>query len=401
MSDGEPTAAVSAGSSKLSPLSPILDRLAAWGSSRDWVGADPFEGLNTPAGALLRHLKPARQAVIQAYKRLPVAPPWPLRAASRPNAKVAGLVLSAYAQPAGAALPEARHWVGDLAGRLELLRLADSHAWGYHFDVQTRHLFYPQRAANAIATCFCVRGLLDAHDSGLLPDGAELALRAKPFLASLRKEHPEHGPFFAYVEAGSELIHNANLSVCGTLARLLAHEPDPELGQRVLEAVETTARLRRPDGNWPYGERADLGWRDSFHTAYVLEGLARVHQWSGEHAELLDDATRCWREAFFDSDGTASYRPDRRYPIDTHSAASAIDALCVVAEARPLSGAEVLDNAARAAERAVDLLWLADEGRFANQVNARFTNRREFMRWTNAPMFEALARLLSRLPWGG
>jgi hypothetical protein len=29
------------------------------------------------------------------------------------------------------------------------------------------------------------------------------------------------------------------------------------------------------------------------------------------------------------------------------------------------------------------------------QVNARFTNRREFMRWTNAPMFEGLARLLS------
>ena len=87
-----------------------------------------------------------------------------------------------------------------------------SGAWGYHFDVQTRHLYYPASWPNAIAACFAIRGLLDAYDWGVLPDGPERASRARPFLESLFRES-EHGPFFAYVSAGSELIHNANVMV--------------------------------------------------------------------------------------------------------------------------------------------------------------------------------------------
>lgn len=338
------------------------------------------------------------QFAIQAYRRSPVTPPWPLRAPSRPNAKVAGLVLSAYCLPASAQLAEAERWRERLCDRLLSLRLAESQAWGYHFDVQTRHLFYPASTANAIATCFAVRGLLDGHDHGVLPQGAGIAIGARPFLASLWSESSEFGPFFAYVSSGSELIHNANLMVCGTLARLLAHDPDPALEERVHVAVETTARLRRPDGLWPYGERDDLGWRDNFHTAYMVEALTRVQARSNELGELLDDATDAWLDAFFDPTGVARYHPDRDHPIDAHSAASAIDALCVVASARADRREELLDKATQVAERAVELLWLEREGRFANQLNARFRNRREFMRWTNAPMFEALARLLSLRP---
>jgi len=334
------------------------------------------------------------QAAIQLYRRLPVPPPWPLRATARPNAKVTGLVLSAYCLPASPPLEDAERWRRRLTERLISLRLAENGAWGYHFDVQTRHLFYPATSANAISTCFAIRGLLDGYESGVLPRGAELAAGAKPFLASLWTRHPEFGPYFAYVASGSELIHNANLMVAGTLARLLAHDPDPALELRVHAAVETSARLRRSDGLWPYGERSDLGWRDNFHTAYALEGLTRVQVRSEELGSLLEEATASWLDAFFDSSGAARYHPDRDHPIDAHSAASAIDALCVLAAARP-DPSTLLDKATQIAERAVDLLWLPQKGRFANQVNARFTNRREFMRWTNAPMFEALARLLS------
>jgi hypothetical protein len=337
------------------------------------------------------------QAVVQANRRLPFAPPWPLRAKSRANAKVAGLVLSGYSLPAGAALADRSAWVARLEPRLADLRRPEFDAWGYHFDVQTRHLYYPRTSPNAIATCFAIRGLLDAHDNGALADGARIASSAKPFLTSLLRES-DHGPFFAYVPAGSELIHNANLMVCGTLARLLSLQPDAEIARRVEAAVETTVKLRRDDGNWPYGERADLTWRDNFHTAYMLEGLARVCEWSGEHAELLEDATEAWLDAFFDSSGAATYHPNRPYPADAHSAASAIDALCVVAEVLPARRERLLGRATTVAQRAVDMLWLEDQGRFASQVNARYTNRREFMRWTNAPMFEALSRLLSSRP---
>ena len=373
----------------------ILEALGEWGSARAWIGADPYEGLNTTISPLLRHSKPARQIAIQAYRRLPVPPPWPLHAASRPNAKVSGLVISAYSFPAGQELPGAARWVTALARRLEALRLHHSEAWGYHFDVQTRHLYYPASWPNAIATCFAIRGLLDAYDWGVLPDGPERASRARPFLESLFRES-EHGPFFAYVSAGSELIHNANVMVCGTLTRLLSHQPDPRLERRLDAALETTIRLRGSDGNWPYGERSDLSWRDSFHTAYILEGLARVHERTGKHAWLLDSALQTWLDHFFSPSGDARYHPHRAYPIDTHSAASAIDALCIVADARAQTRPRLIELATRIASRTVELLWIERRRSFGNQVNRRWTNTREFMRWTNAPMFEALARLLSQ-----
>jgi len=307
---------------------------------------------------------------------------------------VAGLVLSAYTLPGGARLEDSTRWATSMQRRLEGLRLPESRAWGYHFDVQTRHLFYPRTSPNAIATCFAIRGLLDASEYAGRSGAAELAQAATPFLASLLRDS-EHGRFFAYVPAGSELIHNANILVCGTLARLLELESDESVGALVEEAAATTLELRREDGNWPYGERGDLTWRDNFHTAYVLEGLARLHEWSGRHEELLIDATNCWLQSFFDERATARYHPDRAYPADAHSAASAIDAMCIVAAAVPGLRAHLLDRAFAVAERAIEILWLPGERRFATQLNARGTNRREFMRWTNAPMFEALARLLT------
>jgi hypothetical protein len=370
----------------------VLAELSAWGSARDWIGPDPYEALNAPAGALVRRSRRAMQAIIQLNRRSPVQPPWPLRARSEANAKVAGLVLSAYALPGGADLDGAAEWVTRMQRRLEALRL-DSSAWGYHFDVQTRHLFYGRTTPNAIATCFAVRGLLDAAEAGGSPDRTELALEARPFLASLLRES-EHGRFFAYVPAGSELIHNANLMVCGTLARLLELEPDDELAALVDEAAETTVRLRRDDGNWPYGERADLSWRDNFHTAYTIEGLARLSARDGR-TDLLADATERWLEAFFDASDAATFHPHRSRPADLHSAASAIDTMCVVAAVLPEQHDHLTERAYRVAERTIELLWLPDSRRFAMQVNSRGVNRREFMRYANAPMFEALARLLS------
>lgn len=374
-------------------LGHVLDQLESWGSARSWIGPDPYEGLNTPAASVLRRSRRGMQGIVQLNRRSPVALPWPLRASSMANSKVAGLVLSAYAQPAGSSLPGAAGWVARLQKRLEQLRLTESNAWGYHFDVQLRHIFYSATTPNAVATCFAVRGLLDAADAGA-PDAAAAALRARPYLMSLLRDSP-HGPFFAYVGAGSELIHNANLKVCGALSRLQAHDRDSEVDTLVEAAAKTTVKLRREDGNWPYGERADLQWRDNFHTAYLLEGLARVHALTGNYADVLESAVGSWLATFFDEDGTARFHPGRPYPVDTHSAASALDALCIVADARPHLAPMLVERARLIAARAVELLWLPERERFAMQINARSTNRREFMRWTNAPMFAGLARLLS------
>jgi hypothetical protein len=360
------------------------------------VGADPYEGLNTPAGRLARSRRP-RQAAVQVYKRLPFPPPWPLRAAPQPNAKALALALSAYSTPAGRTLPGAARFLTTLPAELERLNLLgrDQAAWGYPFDAQTRHLFYDRRTPNAIATCFVVGALLDAARATGEARYAELALRARPFLLSLAATKGSR-LYFSYVRAGSELIHTANLLVCGALARLDTIEPLDRAKDAVRRAAQTTLALQRDDGLWDYGEAGNLRWADNFHTVYVLDGLLSVERAFGLGTAALRRGVAAWRERFFEADGWARYYPERHFPLESHCCASAIDLVCALAGSG-VGGqlAELHSFGERVAGTAIRELWLEDEGRFAYRRGARGLNRRAFMRWTNAPMFRALARLES------
>lgn len=376
-------------------LTRVLARLERWGAERSWVGPDPYEGLNTALGRHVRGRRP-RQAVIQAYKRLPFAPVPPLRAPRTPNSKALALALSGYSTPAGSELPGAGEWLKRLPAMIEELNLGGTDAaWGYHFDAQTRHLFYARETPNAVATCFVAGALLDLHSLTGEDRPAQLAMRARPFLMSLLKRDRRGRPFFAYVSAGSELIHNANVMVAGTLARIHVLDPDQASVAAASEAVETTLALQPEGGIWPYGERGDLGWADNFHTAYIIEGLARIEAVVGIGAAERAAAVEAWRRRFFGPLGEARFYPDQEFPLEAHSYASAIDCLCTTAQLEPRRRDELLDFASAVAMSAIATLWLEREGRFAFRRTSRGTNRREFMRWTNAPMFCALARLHS------
>ena len=368
-------------------LSSTLERLASWGSSRSWVGPDPYEGLNSPLGRIAPGRR-GRQAVTQAYKRLPLAPAWPLSAAPRPNAKALALALSGYATPAGRELPSAGRFLAELPSRLDELNLArDGYAWGYPFDVQTRRIRYAPTTPNAIVTCFVVDGLLDAHAATDDVRCLEMALGARATLMSLGQSG--RAPYFAYVPVGADLIHNANLLVCGTLARLEELDPDRTASDAIRAATTTTVEAQRRDGLWPYGEAPGFEWVDNFHTAYTLDGLQRVERVLGGVSESVERGLSGWRESFVHEDGWTPYYKGRRYPLETHCAASAIDLLCTTGFREDALRAQAV------AERAIAELWIEDDSRFAFRRTERGLNRREFMRWTNAPMFKALAALSS------
>jgi polysaccharide biosynthesis protein VpsJ len=375
-------------------LHAVLERLEDWGARRKWIGPDPYEGLNSSLGRIVPGRR-ARQAVTQLYKRLPVSPPWPLKAKQMPNAKALALVLTGYSTPAGRRLRHADEFLTTLPSSLERMNLlSDGAGWGYHFNVVTRKISYHTSTPNAIATCFVVNALLDAHEVTGNDYSARLALAARPFLLSLRMKS-NHNPYFAYVAEGSPLIHNANLLVCGALARLHRLEPDSAASTAVDEATATTVSLQRDDGLWPYGEEPGYGWIDNFHTAYTLDGLSQVSSTFGAGGDALERGLRRWRERFLEPDAWARYYPDRHFPLETHCCASAIDLLCGTVEVpRDLEGLPLADRIARLAIRE---LWVADLGRFAFRRTRMGLNRREFMRWTNAPMFRALATLCSSL----
>ncbi|MEU1201233.1 hypothetical protein ABZ446_34140 [Streptomyces sp. NPDC005813] len=249
----------------------LADRLFRWADARDWAGPDPYDGLTGPLGRLAVH-RVGRQVLLQTVKRSridlrPVLGIHPLRTAT-----AAGTAAGACARLSASPVWRERALRLGRSAAAEQLSGRYAGLWRYEFDVQTRWAYYPASVPNLVATTFCADGCLD---TGVLDDEAVRSL------AHGLLEHLHNGEFFTYTPASDVLVHNANLMGAALAARLARSVTLPdELANRLADAargaVEVSLDGQRPDGSWPYGRGARLGWVDGFHTGYVLLRLEQA-----------------------------------------------------------------------------------------------------------------------------
>jgi len=204
--------------------------------------------------------------------------------------------------------------------------------WGYHFDVQTRFFGYGRHTPNTIATAFVAHAFLDGCELLGERQWADGAGAAAEFLSDEMLLQDATAPYFRYLPAEDELVHNANLLACAVLARTGRVLGSDSFQQRAHDPLRTTLAAQRRDGSWPYAQTAGQQWVDNFHTAYVLESLAHCAPSFPEAVEPLRRGLAYWQSALFLPDGTPKYFPDRIYPLDAHSYASAIDTWLALVE---------------------------------------------------------------------
>lgn len=374
--------------------------LLTWCRERDYAGHDPFDALNSRVfqATPLARSRSARLIWTQAFKRFP----YNLRGAAlvpqQQNSKGLALFsLAALANYRRARTVEtevnARDLLADLA-QASIQNYAGA-AWGYNFPWQSRNFFAPAGTPMIVPTAFAARAFIEAHQSFGDDSYLEIARSSCDFITNnLRRtiDTPEE-VCFSYSPFDETRIYNASLLAAETLAGVgeLANESSfLELARR---AVNYVLSQQRADGSWAYGAATGQQWTDSFHTAYVLMSLRRIAKTSAAENKELNEALRkgyvFWRERFFLADGWPKYYHDSLYPADAHAAATAIITLIELREmdsdALPL--AEAIAN------------WtirnLRDtRGFFYYQRRRFYTVRTPFMRWTQAWMLFALARLL-------
>ena len=378
----------------LQGLVSTIDALERWLRERDYAGIDPFDGLsgNHIPRALLQGAR-TRQAVVQAAKRSPVDLRPLLGVRPGRMAKAAGLIASGYAR-----LEEAG-WGGPAreraTGLLEWLQTpfahgADPRAWGYEFDVQTRWAFYPAGTPNIIVTTFVANAFLDWHERSEDPAFLAVAKSAADYLCEVLLVEDRGRSYFAYVPGVTTLIHNANLLGCGFVARVAHVCGDEGLAAIARGAAAVTVEAQDSQGFWPYGEGPHLEWVDGFHTAYVLGGLYDVWRTTGDDKALasLKKGMSAYIEGLFAQDGVPKYSSVSLYPVDIHSAASAITVLLRAAEVDERS-----EGLARRVARWTIANLYDPTGYFYYQKTRWYTNRIPYVRWSQAHMFAALGAL--------
>lgn len=375
-------------------LDAAVDAIRVWGERRGWGGWDPYDALNSPfAGALSLGRPFGRRLLTQAVKTSPLNLRPLLRIPRERDPKGVALALSGYARLAAARGDDAAAAVaGELADWLaSAARPTPSGAgWGYHFPVETRFFRYERHEPNVVATAFAVHALLDTLELAGGSAAAEEAVRAAAgFLErDLLADGPQ--PYFRYVGRERALIHNANLLACAALVRTGRVLDEPRLADAVGGPLATTLGAQSADGSWPYAEQPGGGWVDNFHTGYVLESLATCADVAPGVVPPLERGIAFWERALFLADGSPRGTATATLPVDAHAYAQAIETWLAVVRWRP----DAVERAGHVAELVVHDL-LAPDGHVRFERRRLWTNSVPFVRWTTAPCFRALARLLS------
>ena len=364
------------------------DQLLTWCRNHDFAGHDPFDALNSTLfqATPLANSRNARFIWTQLIKRSPVDLRALIRVPEQRNPKAIALFALALRKVSEA---EARSLLSDL---LDLkLEGYSGAAWGYNFDWQSRNFFAPRGTPAIVPTAFAARAFVETADD---PECLQVARSVCDFILRdlPRPVDTEDAICFSYTPNSDTQVFNASLLAAEVLASVGQRTGEIELCETATRAARYVANHQRADGSWAYGTAATQSWIDNFHTAYILFSLKRIVEACPGGAEFqpaLERGYRYWKSNFFLAEGWPKYYHDDPYPADVHAAASAIVTLV---ECRDLdeTSLQMAQNVAR---------WtiqnLRDErGFFYYQRRRFYTIRKPYMRWTQAWMLYALARLL-------
>src|SRR5215208_428106 len=375
----------------------VYDQLFSWCQQRDFAGHDPFDALNSRLfqATPLAQSRNARFIWTQVVKRSPSDLRPLARVPAERNAK--GIALFALAQIANyrrLKTEESEQQVRSFLSGLLSMKL-DGYSgacWGYNFDWQSRNFFAPRDTPTIVPTAFAARALIEAgQDSNDLQDTArsvcDFIMRDLPRTVDNQKEL-----CFSYAPNSDTRIFNASLLAAEVLASVSKLTGEQELSELAERATRYVVNNQRPDGSWFYGTNAKQSWIDNFHTAYTLFSLKRIIDVSSFGAQFqpaLDRGYEFWKNNFFLAEGWPKYYHDDPYPADAHAAASAIVTFLECRE---------LDNDALTLAQNIAAWTIQNlrdrRGFFYYQRRRFYTVRKPYMRWTQAWMLYALARLL-------
>ena len=371
------------------------DQLFSWCREHDFAGHDPFDALNSRLfqSTPLAQSRNARLIWTQLVKRSPSDFRTLARVPAERNAK--GIALFTLAQIANyrrTKTEESEKEVHSfLSGLLSMKLQGYSGAcWGYNFDWQNRNFFAPRDTPTIVPTAFAARAFIETGQDEYLATArsvCDFILRDLP-----RTVDNETELCFSYAPNSNTQIFNASLLAAEVLASVGKLTGEHELFEHAQRATRYVVNNQRQDGSWFYGTGPKQLWIDNFHTAYILFSLKRIIEvapFGSEFQPALERGYEFWKNNFFLAEGWPKYYHDDPYPADAHAAASAIVTF--------LECAELDKNASSLARKVAS--WtiqnLRDSrGFFYYQRRRFYTVRKPYMRWTQAWMLYALARLL-------
>lgn len=266
-------------------------------------------------------------------------------------------------------------------------------SWGNDFDFASRAGFFPK----GLPTIVWSSHISEAFDFGysVMKDESYkgIVLKVADFIEnSLERIEDETGICFAYAPGIVEPIHNSNLLGSTALLRAWKYTKNGVLYNLAKDSIRWSTSHMNGNGSWPYGEKKIMGWKDNYHTGYVLDCLSYAWQECGQELvewDIISETYDFWKNNFFLESGIPKFYHNKLYPIDIQAAAQSIESLAKYS----VYDSDALDLAWRVANWTVDNMQKKN-GAFKYRRGKYWVNNLEPIHWGQATMLSALGCLL-------
>ena len=373
--------------------------------AQDLEGWDPYDALTSPLFRLplLRSNWLLRFGAQQVVLRSPLNLRPLLRTPRRRNAVTSGLYVEGIADLAAAGLldpaeaaADAERWIADLAA--SRTPGWSGTCWGYPFPWEGRRGAHrtPEGFPTVVATGMVLNGLHRAWKVLGLESARSLVADGAGFVLNDLNVVDGDGEAFcwSYSPADQQAVLNASMKATRLLAQ--AKDAGADIGEREMARAAGSARYvaahQQDDGGWPYAVGGDpRSWRDTFHTAYILECYDTWRTLTGDRSldSTIERGWQHYRTTFFDGP-IPKYWDTEALPLDPTAVGQALLTLPAFGEA---------PFALEVAAATMPLLGNPDGSfRYRGRGERGRAGGVHYMRWSTAWMFAGLARLAAVAP---
>jgi rhamnogalacturonyl hydrolase YesR len=376
-----------------------LNKLYFFCRNHDWVGFDPFDGLNSKIFKLIPHLRNNilfRLFFLQLNKKMPINLRSILGIPKGRNPKGIGLFLSSLIKIYKETHKEEYLYFINLFVqwlREDVATGYSGYCWGYNFDWQSRAFFIPKGIPTVVNTSFIGRAFLEIFEVLGHPEYLEIARSACDFvLYDLNRLEDKDLLCYSYTPVDNYYVHNANALAASLLASVYSKTHEMRLAKVAQKIIHYVADHQQQNGSWNYGEdkTAVSAGIDNFHTGFILESFKIYSEATGnkDYEQNIAHGLDFYQKNFFLDNGEPKYFYNKIYPLDIHSATQAIVTLI---QLKNYGSDQKLCKKI--------LFWMIQnmqdkEGYFYYQRNRFYINKIPYMRWSQAWALYAMTTYL-------
>lgn len=381
-------------------------KLDAWIENNGWAGWDPYDIKGkkpviklAAIGDKYKFWAYLRELVYEFFYQYPLFSRKLFSVQKCTNPKAMGLMATAYLDLYRSTkekdyLRKAESLLDWLSENL--VRVDEGIGWGYPFDWQSTKLI-PAHTPNGIVTTAAGEAFWSYFQLEGEKKYLDTCIEICHFLAALPK-YQEGGDkiCFSYTPLYQNHVHNLNLFVAEFLMKVGLKTGNKEWVRLANSAVNYTLADQAEDGRFDYNGPPEKprDFVDNYHTGFVLRMLHSI--WKLTHRkEVFEAMDLCYQHYitnFFEDKQIPKLLPNRKYRIDIHSCAEAINCISVLSETYPEHFALARNVLNWTIKNLQDPEGYFYYGILKSRITGRpFVSKIPYLRWGQAWMLRALS----------